>query len=82
MELTLVSKMAKQCSHGQSSVGLLSSDLELQDAISEFIAVHNQNPNLRLDQESRPDTGFDRPFRSSTLAAHGPGSYARNQGTD
>ena len=37
---------------------------ELEDAIPEFIAVHNQNPKpFRLDQKRRSDPGLHRPLR-------------------
>jgi transposase len=53
---------------------------ELQDAISEFIAVHNQNPKPFV-WTTTPDqilASINR-FASATLAAHGPRNYARHQ---
>jgi hypothetical protein len=53
---------------------------ELEGAISEFIAVHNQSPKPFVWTKTADQilASIAR-FASSTLAAHGPGSYARNQ---
>jgi len=53
---------------------------ELEGAISEFIAVHNHSPKPFVWTKTADQilASIAR-FASSTLAAHGPGSYARNQ---
>jgi transposase len=53
---------------------------ELEGAISEFIAAHNQNPKPFVWTKTADQilASIAR-FASSTLAAHSPDSYARNQ---
>ncbi|HVP49711.1 MAG TPA: hypothetical protein VMT56_00665, partial [Candidatus Bathyarchaeia archaeon] len=53
---------------------------ELQDAISEFIAAHNQNPKPFVWTKSADQilASIAR-FASATLTAQAPGTYSRNQ---
>ena len=53
---------------------------QLEDAISEFIAVHNQNPKPFVWTKTADQilASIAR-FASATVAAHGPRTYARTQ---
>lgn len=53
---------------------------ELEAAVSEFVAAHNQNPKPFIWTKTADQilSSIAR-FASATLAAHGPDSYARNQ---
>jgi transposase len=53
---------------------------ELEDAIREFIKIHNQQPKpFRWNKSADQILASIARFASSTLAAHAPAVYARNQ---
>lgn len=53
---------------------------ELEDAIREFIAVHNRQPKpFRWTKSADQILASIARFASSNLIAHAPDAYARNQ---
>jgi transposase len=60
--------------------GSHSSVQELEDAIREFIKLHNQQPKpFRWNKSADQILASIARFATSTLAAHAPDVYARNQ---